>query len=88
MKATITEADWEQFDGFTPTFDHPNLSHRDLRILLGSAYTRFYMRPSFLANYLRITTPGLRSLVTALDERVGRKHTRHEAMLMERQASC
>ena len=32
----------------------------ELRSLLGSAYTRFYMRPSFLANYLRLSAPGVR----------------------------
>jgi hypothetical protein len=88
MAPTIRETDWEQFDGFTPTFEHPNLSTDDLRFLLGSAYTRFYIRPSFLANYLRITTPGLRTLVNSLDARVERRHTRHEAAAMERTLSC
>ena len=88
MKATITENDWEQFDGFTPTFEHPNLTHAELRVLLGSAYTRFYVRPSFLTNYLRITAPGARALITSLDARVERRHARHEAALMERLVSC
>ncbi len=88
MKEAITEGDWERFDGFTPTFDHPNLSHAELRILLGSAYTRFYMRPSFLTNYLRLTSPAIGRLVAELDGRVDRRHARHEALLMERQMSC
>jgi len=87
MEATITERDWEQFDGFTPTFQHPALTHAELRLLLGSAYTRFYMRPSFLTNYLRITAPGVRTLIASLDARVERRHARHEAALME-QVSC
>jgi radical SAM superfamily enzyme YgiQ (UPF0313 family) len=87
MEATITERDWEQFDGFTPTFQHPALTHAELRLLLGSAYTRFYMRPSFLTNYLRITAPGVRVLIASLDARVERRHARHEAALME-QVSC
>ncbi|MEP6594090.1 MAG: radical SAM protein, partial [Acidobacteriota bacterium] len=88
MKESITEADWEQFDGFTPTFTHPNLSHAQMRILLGSAYTRFYMRPSFLTNYLRITTPAARQLIGALDARIDQRHARHEARLIERLVSC
>ena len=57
MKSLITEVNWEKFDGYTPTFRHPNLSHEDLRHLLGLAYTRFYVRPSFALNYLGIKTP-------------------------------
>jgi radical SAM superfamily enzyme YgiQ (UPF0313 family) len=84
MEATITETDWERFDGFTPTFNHESLTPSQLRFLLGSAYTRFYMRPSFLANYLRISTPGARALVDALDARVGRWHARRELALAAR----
>src|SRR6185436_7835844 len=46
MKPLITETDWEKFDGYTPTFTHPNLTDKELRHLLGLAYTRFYVRPS------------------------------------------
>jgi radical SAM superfamily enzyme YgiQ (UPF0313 family) len=84
LEPSITESDWQQFDGFTPTFDHPNLSHTELRFLLGHAYTRFYMRPSFLSNYLRINATGVRRLVEALDARVERLHARQEAVSMAR----
>jgi anaerobic magnesium-protoporphyrin IX monomethyl ester cyclase len=57
MKPLITETDWEKFDGYTPTFRHPNLSHKELLHLLGLAYTRFYVRPSFGLNYFGIKTP-------------------------------
>jgi radical SAM superfamily enzyme YgiQ (UPF0313 family) len=57
MKELITEEDWEKFDGYTPTFRHPNLTHQELRYLLGSAYTRFYVRPSFGLNYFGLKTP-------------------------------
>jgi radical SAM superfamily enzyme YgiQ (UPF0313 family) len=57
MKPLITETDWEKFDGYTPTFTHPHMSHAELRRLLGSAYCRFYIRPSFALNYLGIRTP-------------------------------
>jgi anaerobic magnesium-protoporphyrin IX monomethyl ester cyclase len=81
MKPTITETDWERFDGFTPTFVHPTLTHRELRFLLGSAYTQFYMRPTFLTNYLRIGTPSVRSLVASLDGYVHRRHLRELALM-------
>jgi len=88
MKPLIAERDWEQFDGFTPTFRHPALSGGDLRHLLGNAYTRFYIRPSFLTNYLRITAPAARPLVSSLDARVERRHARRDTSLMERRAAC
>jgi radical SAM superfamily enzyme YgiQ (UPF0313 family) len=87
MQPTITERDWERFDGFTPTFTHPSLTHAELRFLLGNAYTRYYMRPSFLTNYLRIGTPGVRTIAQSLDARVRRRHAR-EVALMERSFSC
>jgi len=87
MQATITEKDWERFDGFTPTFTHPSLTHAELRFLLGNAYTRYYMRPSFLTNYLRISAPRVRTLAQSLDVRVRRRHAR-EVALMERSLSC
>ena len=61
MQPAITETDWERFDGFTPTFTHPSLTHAELRSCSGSAYTQFYMRPSFLTNYLRIGAPRVRT---------------------------
>jgi radical SAM superfamily enzyme YgiQ (UPF0313 family) len=71
MKPLITETDWEKFDGYTPTFTHPNLTHEQLKHLIGSAYGRFYVRPSFGLNYLGIKTPieALRRLEEYSDKR-------------------
>jgi len=88
MRPSVTESDWERFDGFTPTFTHPNLSSEELVFLLGGAYTRFYMRPSFLTNYLRIGAPRVQKVIAALDTRVERLHAKREAGLMERPLSC
>jgi anaerobic magnesium-protoporphyrin IX monomethyl ester cyclase len=88
MREVITERDWELFDGFTPTFTHPTLTAADLRLLLGNAYTRFYVRPSFVTNYLRITAPAARAIVRSLDARVERRHARREVALMEKRATC
>ena len=57
MKSLITETDWEKFDGYTPTFKHPNMTNEELMHLLGLAYVRFYVRPSFGLNYLGIKGP-------------------------------
>jgi len=87
MAPLISETDWEEFDGFTPTFRHPHLSGPELRFLLGSAYTRFYVRPSFVANYLRITAPQVRRVVARLDTHVERRHGRRETAMLERALS-
>jgi radical SAM superfamily enzyme YgiQ (UPF0313 family) len=89
MSPLVTESDWERFDGFTPNFTHPNLTREQLQFLLGAAYTRFYMRPSYLANYLRISAPRVREWVTRMDERVSRLHSRREFEEMSREVvSC
>ena len=80
LQPAITETNWERFDGFTPTFTHPALAHDELRFLLGSAYTHFYMRPSFLTNYLQIGR-GVHPVVESLDARVRRRHARELAMM-------
>jgi len=88
MAPLVTETDWEKFDGFTVNFTHPNLTGEQLHFLLGAAYTRFYMRPSYLANYLRITAPMLRNLVTRLDAPVSRLQARTETERMQRAVTC
>ena len=87
MRETITERDWERFDGFTPTFTHSSLTHTKLMFLLGSAYTQFYMRPSFLTTFLRVGAPHVQSLSRRLDTKIRQRHAR-ELALMERSLSC
>lgn len=84
----IYETDWQKFDGFTPTFEHPNLTPAELRFLLGAAYTRFYMRPSWLANWAQIDAKPVRSVVRRMDARVARRHAREELALMSRTVTC
>src|SRR5438093_192744 len=64
LEPLLTELDWEKYDGYTPTFRHPNLSPRELRFLLGAAYTPFYVRPSYLANFLQIQHSAVRDWVS------------------------
>src|SRR5207247_3425832 len=78
LEPLLTETDWEKFDGYTPTFRHPNLTEREIRFLLGAAYTRFYMRPSYLANFLKIQNTAIRQWVSRMDERVNDRHSREE----------
>jgi radical SAM superfamily enzyme YgiQ (UPF0313 family) len=84
----LTETDWEKFDGFTPTFKHPNLTERELRFLLGAAYKRFYMRPSYLANFLKIQNGAIREWVTRMDRRVSARHSREEIADVSRPVAC
>ncbi|HSP06682.1 MAG TPA: radical SAM protein [Acidobacteriota bacterium] len=51
MESLVSEPDLEKFDGYTPTFRHPNLSHEQLVFLLNSAYAKFYFRPSWGLNF-------------------------------------
>jgi hypothetical protein len=83
----VYEKDWERFDGYTPTFTHPNLTADELSFLLGAAYTRFYMRPSCFANYFRLKDHG-RGLVTRFDQRVLAWHERTERAAMARGVTC
>lgn len=88
IQPLLTETDWEKFDGYTPTFRHPNLSQQELKFLLGAAYTRFYMRPSYLANFLKIQNSGVREWVERMDRRVNERHARQEIGLFSRPVAC
>ncbi len=85
MKSLITETDWEKFDGYTPTFTHPNVTHQELVHLLGSAYCRFYVRPSFAMNYLGIKTPN--EALQRLEDYTRRRQLASDLAFFEAQAS-
>src|SRR3989441_1045710 len=88
IQPLLTETDWEKFDGYTPTFAHPNLSDRELRFLLGAAYKRFYMRPSYLANFLKIKNTAVREWVSRMDRRVDDPHRRGGSADLSRPPAC
>jgi anaerobic magnesium-protoporphyrin IX monomethyl ester cyclase len=88
MEPLVFEKDWQKFDGFTPTFRHPNLTSQELRFLLGAAYARFYIRPSYLANYLRIRNERLGKLIRVLDQKALQKHAKLEKAAMSRTVTC
>ena len=84
----VYEKDWQRFDGFTPTFRHPKLEPDELRFLLGAAYARFYLRPSFLKNLWRIRHRALVGLVDKLDQRVSEAIREKEISLVSRAVTC
>jgi radical SAM superfamily enzyme YgiQ (UPF0313 family) len=88
MAPRIFETDWQKFDGFTPTFHHPSLTSAELRFLIGAAYTRFYMRPSWLTNYLGVGSHRVRDCVNKLDDQVSARHARNEIAAMSRAVVC
>jgi radical SAM superfamily enzyme YgiQ (UPF0313 family) len=88
MEPQVFEKDWEKFDGFTPTFNHPSLSTGEMQFLLAAAYARFYLRPSFFANLWRFERQWLRGLVERLDTKVSEMHSRNEVQAMSRAVEC
>ena len=88
LEPLLTEMDWEKYDGYTPTFKHPNLTEREMKFLLGAAYKRFYMRPSYLANFLKIQNSVVREWVSRMDRRVNDRHTREEIADFSRPVAC
>jgi anaerobic magnesium-protoporphyrin IX monomethyl ester cyclase len=88
MKPLVYEQDWERFDGFTPTFRHPHLTSSELMFLLGAAYSRFYVRPTFLANQLGIRSTAVRQVFAHWDARVSERQSRREIASASRAVSC
>ncbi len=88
LQSQIYERDWEKFDGFTPTFTHPHLTPKELRFLLGAAYTRFYMRPGYAANILRLRNSGMRNWLKKMDGRAMALCSRLEIEKMSRSVTC
>ena len=88
MSHLVYEKNWEEFDGFTPTFDHPSLTTRELNFLLGAAYARFYVRPTFLANLLGIQSATIRQVLRKLDTRVFAHQSQREIEAASRAVSC
>jgi len=85
MKHLISETDWEKFDGYTPTFNHPHMTNQELKHLLGSAYGRFYVRPSFGLNYFNIQFSNEAS--RRLEDYARRRHLEEDAAFFQAQAS-
>jgi hypothetical protein len=59
-----------------------------MKFLLGAAYNRFYLRPSWVADWARVTAPTVRAGVRRLDERANARHARLEQLDMQRSVTC
>jgi anaerobic magnesium-protoporphyrin IX monomethyl ester cyclase len=68
LKPLIFENDWEQFDGYTLNFQHPVLTPRRARLMLGMGYSRFFFRPSQLMNLLGLHEYSAVPLLRRADE--------------------
>jgi radical SAM superfamily enzyme YgiQ (UPF0313 family) len=88
LESKIFERDWERFDGFTPTFTHPNLTSEQLRFLLGAAYSRFYVRPSYAVHCFRVMRSRPGRIARRLDRVVAAYQSRGETALMSRAVTC
>jgi radical SAM superfamily enzyme YgiQ (UPF0313 family) len=88
LESKIFERDWERFDGFTPTFTHPNLTPEQLRFLLGAAYSRFYVRPSYAAHCFNVGTARPGRIARSLDSLVASYQSRGETASMSRAVTC
>jgi len=88
LESTIFEKDWERFDGFTPTFTHPNLTSEQLRFLLGAAYSRFYVRPSYAVHCFRVVKARPGRIARRLDSLVSSYQSRGETASMSRAVTC
>jgi anaerobic magnesium-protoporphyrin IX monomethyl ester cyclase len=84
----VYEKDWQEFNGYTPTFHHPNLTSQDLRFLLGAAYARFYARPGWLLNYCNLREFFSHALLHRMDRKVLQWHAENEISLVSRAAEC
>jgi radical SAM superfamily enzyme YgiQ (UPF0313 family) len=53
-KHKIDEKKFESFNQYNLVFKHKKLSKEKMRYLLGKAYSTYYLRPSWLFNYLKL----------------------------------
>ena len=74
LRPLIFETDWEKFDGYTLTFNHPNLTPERARLMLGMAYARFFGRPSLFLNMLGLHKYTYHPLMKRADDWSWRRH--------------
>ena len=78
LEPLLTETDWEKFDGYTPTFSHPNLTdaraavpaRRRLQAVLHAAVVSRELSQD--------PEQTVRDWVTRMDQRVSDHHAREE----------
>jgi radical SAM superfamily enzyme YgiQ (UPF0313 family) len=88
IEPLLIEHDLEKYDGYTVTFAHPNLTERELRFLLSAAYSRFYFRPSYLAQLLKVQNRMILEWARRMDRKASARHARKETASMSRPVAC
>ena len=68
LKALVNESDWEKFDGGTLTFNHPVLTPKLARLMIGMAFSRFGIRPSQVLNFFGMHEHSHRPWVKKADD--------------------
>ena len=77
MESLIVEKDLEKFDGYSLTFQHPNLTNQQLTHLHCEAFTRFYCRPSWGLEFFGIDKY-FKRWIQSWDAFADRRHDRNE----------
>lgn len=52
VKNDIIEDDWQKLDCYTPVLKHKNLTREQLLMLKDKAFTSYYFRPAYIANFV------------------------------------
>ena len=88
LKPLIFETDWEKFDGYTLTFRHPVLTPHRARLMLGMAYSRYFVRPSRIVNFFGLHKYAHHPLLRMADDWAWRKQEQSDhPWLSEREAT-
>ena len=82
LRHLIFERDWEKFDGYTLTFNHPVLTPRQARLLLGMAFSRLGFRPSLVLNTFGLHKYSHHPLIKKADRWVWRKQDERDRSWM------
>lgn len=54
IKSLIHSKKWDEFDGYTPVFNHPLLSSKELLDFKTKAMRSYYLRPKWLLSYIGV----------------------------------
>ena len=68
LQPLINDDDWQNFDGYTLNFRHPTLTPRRARLMLGMCYSRFFLRPSNILNFIGMHRYAHLPLLKRIDE--------------------
>ncbi len=79
LQPLVVERNWEKFDGYTLNFRHPVLTPRRARLMLGMAYSRYFIRPSMFFNLIGRHQNAHHPLIQKADEWVRRRQDKADS---------